>query len=62
MAKRPTNRVKATVWTETVRAEIDGTIQGVCLRLFDAVPPAVRGDLLDLLQRRHRELCEREDE
>ena len=37
MAARPTNRIKATCWTPTMKMDMDGTIVGVIAQLFWAV-------------------------
>ena len=37
MATRPTNRIKATCWTPTMKMDVDGSIAGVIAKLFWAV-------------------------
>jgi hypothetical protein len=37
MATRPTNRIKATCWTPTIKMDMDGPITAVIAQLFWAV-------------------------
>lgn len=62
MAKRPTNKAKVKLWTETITSDFEGPIMGCALELFAMIPGGKekREKALQLMQERHQAMSERE--
>lgn len=54
------NCVKAKVWTGRMTSEIEGTIAGTAIELFQMAPPAARATALQRMQELHTKLSESE--
>lgn len=56
-----TNRMKATIWTETMKVEIDGSIAGVIIDSFMVLNnAALRERVIAKIQEQHLEMTNRE--
>ncbi|MDG9858451.1 hypothetical protein N7403_31765 [Pseudomonas nitroreducens] len=56
MAKRPTNKARLKVWTESSTAEMEGGIKDCAYYLFMFVPEADRAQLLEDMKQWHEEV------
>ena len=62
MAKRPSNKAKVKLWTDTLTSDFEGPIMGCAIEMFAYIPGGKekREKALQLMQEKHERLCEYE--